>query len=79
MNHITREQIIKTVQEVTEEISENTSKEFLESLDKYTKYLSDDLKNNPLMYHQFSVAFAQGNAAIITQEVLCRLFCDETT
>lgn len=78
MNQITREKIIKTVQEVTEEISENTAVEFLESLVEYTKNMSDDLKNNPMLYHQFAVAFAQGNAALMTQEILCRLFCDET-
>lgn len=78
MNNITEEQIIKIVREVTEEISKNTATEFLESLDKNTKDLPENLKNNPLMYHEIAIAFTQGNIALMIQEILCRLFCDET-
>lgn len=78
MKQITEEQIIKTVQEVTNEVAKTTAKDFLEALDKQTKELSEELKNNPLTYHEFAVTFAQGNSALIIQEVLCRLFCDES-
>ena len=78
MKQITEEQIIKTVQEVTNEVAKTTAKDFLDALDKQTKELSEEIKNNPLTYHEFTVAFAQGNSALIIQEVLCRLFCDES-
>ena len=76
--NLTEEQIIKTVREVTEEISKNTATEFLESLEKTTKDLPEKLKNDPLMYHEIAIAYTQGKISIMIQEILCRLFCDET-
>ena len=63
---------------VTEEISKNTATEFLESLEKTTKDLPEKLKNDPLMYHEIAIAYTQGKISIMIQEILCRLFCDET-
>lgn len=76
MINLTEEQIIKTVREVTEEMSKTTAADFLETLDKNIKELPEDLKNNPLTYHEMAIAFTQGNVAVMIREILCRLFCD---
>lgn len=74
--NLTEEQIIKTVQEVTNEISKTTAKDFMENINKQTQDMSEELKNNPLTYHELTVVYAQANTAIMIQEVLCRLFSD---
>lgn len=77
MNNFTEEQITRVVKEVVEEISENTTSDFLDVLDKKLKELPEDLKNNPLVYHEMAIAYTQGNVAVMIKEILCRLLCDE--